>query len=520
MTSPVVTFRDGYTEESYLSDEYLDGAVDYAYGFQALMVVKKRTPVGMQSNMKIHKQKLVGQQAQMVIHKQKKTGQQAKMIAHAQTHKGFSADMVVGDSASPGMQGKFDVITEKTIGMQGKFLTHVRNHKGFQAFMHITEATKKTGMSAKFDTLRHALCESYLEEAYLVGDYMTTCMHAFLGMQARMIIKKSLHKGFQANMKIHKQKKIGQQALMIVKKERPYGFSAQLTQVARFGMSGTMVIYNNTQLRILSEFPSRGIPSLGGNNWSATNQASGDFLPRNLNTDVEEQVFRSASTSVDLICNTGIVQGTTIDTIAILNHNLTRDALVQVQGSNSAVFATIEVSFNMTVETERMFYVAPTFPTGIQNQNKYWRFVISDPTNPDGYVEIGIIIFGNAHIFSVHETFDNPLVKGFKHFKDQLKTEGFTATNNDRALRRFLKLQFRDMERINGNFRLVEEYIEFARTSLKCLVVPIPMYPSRYAVYSKLTQLPEFSVRNVSNVDDPDGRAEYVDFNLDWDESE
>jgi hypothetical protein len=31
--------------------------------------------------------------------------------------------------------------------------------------------------------------------------------------------------------------------------------------------------------------------------------------------------------------------------------------------------------------------------------------------------------------------------------------------------------------------------------------------------------MPEFEIRNVSNIDDPDGRAEYVTYNLDWDES-
>jgi hypothetical protein len=296
-----------------------------------------------------------------------------------------------------------------------------------------------------------------------------------------------------------------------------YGTQAELLKAYLLGFQATLYVYNITQLRILQDFTSRGTPALGGNNWTATSQAAGDFLPKNLNTDIEEEVYRSAAISTVLTCDTGVTQGVTIDTLALRNHNLTTEANIVLQGSKDN-FSTIELSIILTPERLNMYYIAPVFPVGVANQNRYWRLVIDDPSNTDGYIQIGCILFGNAKIFSKKEQFENPIKHGYQHYKDELPTEGFTTSSNDRTVKRFLSLSFNALDRSLGNLRLIEDYITRARTSAKCLIIPRPSYPSRYAVFAKLTEMPEFTETDISDDEDAGSNISYVDLSLSWHE--
>jgi hypothetical protein len=301
----------------------------------------------------------------------------------------------------------------------------------------------------------------------------------------------------------------------IINTSKNYGMQVQQVIAEKFGMQSTMVIYNTTQLRLMCDFPSRGIQALLGNNWVASTTAPGDYLPKNLNTDVVEQAWRSTAGTASLstlTCDTGVVQGVPIDTIAILGHNLTKSAQVQVQGSNDNFATPPNIVFNMNTELENMYYISPTFPP-VAGQNRYWRFIFQDITNPAGFIEVGTLLFGTSDIFSVAECFRNPVVNGYRHFKDELRTEGFTNASNDRALKKFLKLEFEKLNYFKGNFRLLEESIKYARTSLKCLVIPTPQYPSRFAVFAKLVAMPEITHTDI------DGTTGYVDLGLEWDES-
>lgn len=286
-----------------------------------------------------------------------------------------------------------------------------------------------------------------------------------------------------------------------------------------YGLQVQLVAYNTTQTRFMWVFPSRGIPDDLGNNWTATNQATGDFAPSNVNTDVEEEVFRSAGTTVSLVCDTGLNQSVAIDTAAVRAHNLTVDATILFEGSNDPTFATTNYSFAMTTTAPHAYYIAPTFPVEAAKSNRYWRVTITDATNPDGYVEIGMIVFGVARLFSTDDDFVNPLKRGSRHFKDALPTEGFTSYSNDRALKRHLRLGFEMMHRINGGVGLLEEMTDYCRTSLKILCIPRPAFPSRYSVYAKLSGMPEFDDVDHSNNASPDGQEVYCSTALDFDES-
>jgi len=321
------------------------------------------------------------------------------------------------------------------------------------------------------------------------------------GIQLEQIVNTYNYLGLQTQQIVHTQKSSGLQTTMIRK--------------LMSGFQTRMIVYNTTQLRIMWQFPSRGTPAQKGLNWTASSVATGDFSPNNLNTDIVEQVYRSAKGShgyLELICDTGIPQGVAFDTLAILNHNLTSSAMVQVQGANEPTFSPPRFLFNMKTEAQNMFYIAPSFPTSL-GQNRYWKFIFQNYTNPDEYIQIGTIIFGMSEIFSIKESFENPVIVGFKHFKDEIQTEGFTRVTNDRTLKKFIKLSFKNLNFYNGNYRILEEMIRFARTSLKCLVIPTPEAASRFAVFGKVSNLPEISTNYVDRLE------EYVTLELEWDES-
>ena len=72
----------------------------------------------------------------------------------------------------------------------------------------------------------------------------------------------------------------------------------------------------------------------------------------------------------------------------IQKHNIQTSGLIQIWGSNNSDFSTgIKLSF--TIQDDILVLLWP-----IPYQYRYWRFYIEDPTNPDGYVEMGFNFLG------------------------------------------------------------------------------------------------------------------------------
>lgn len=549
------TEDDGYLEGPYLGGEFED-----VFGMQVQMVVNAAPPLGAQVNMIAAEELEFGQQVHMTVNDESNYGMQvlSNIVDHLDTH-GMQIDLQIAESLALGMQTNLTINDAVEIGQQvNVILNNDPFIAGMSVEMNILNRMVTAGMSViNGDTLRHALCDVYLEHGYLEEPYLTECMHGFMGMQVHlnnnttvefgmqidqiigedesdgqqvemivnteklvgqqveMIIMAQYVQGQQVEMIVNFEHELSQQVEMIVNFEDPTGMQVEQITIASYGMQSTMVIYNATQLRVMTEFPSRGTTALGGNNWTASSTAAGDYQAANLNTDIVEQIYRSGNGTaslVELVCDTGIPQGVPIDTIAILGHNLTKSATVQVQGSNDNFATAPNIVFNMTVELENMYYISPEFPTQA-GQNRYWKFIIQDPTNPAGFVQIGTLVFGVTDIFSKAECFTNPINNGFRHFKDSFQTEGFTSVANDRALKKWMRLRFEKLNFFKGNYRILDDMIKFARTSLKVLVIPTPEYPSRFAIFGKLTQMPEISNTSI------DATTQYIDLELEWDES-
>lgn len=271
----------------------------------------------------------------------------------------------------------------------------------------------------------------------------------------------------------------------------------------------TIALYNITNLRVLLNFPSRGT---SGSNWTSNSTASGDFSILNVNTDIVEQVWRSASTvktGIVLTCDTQVTQGVFVDTMAFLNHNFTTSATITWEKSNDAGFATIGEVENLTSALTNMYFIAPMLP---QHGYRYHRFLIDDPTNTANFLQIGTIVFGSA-IMLQGDNFVDQVKKQLVHFADKILTEGFTNVSNDRALKTNIGLEFKNLDFNSGNYTKLETIFTTARTSLKCLWIPTPQYPSRYAIFGKLATLPDETHNDLGD------SADYVSLSVQIDES-
>lgn len=247
------------------------------------------------------------------------------------------------------------------------------------------------------------------------------------------------------------------------------------------------VIYNTTQLRFLYDFPSRGINGL---NWVASSTATSSsdaFSVYNLNTDIVEQAWRSGPGGVqNITCDTQDTGGVFLDTLAILEHNITRGATVLLVGSNDN-FITTPFSEFLTVEDRNMYYISEDLPL---QSYRYWQIQIVDPANPDGYIQIGTVVFGSSVVFSSEENITEEVDFGITQYADTIFTEGFTNISNDRGQKRQLGFKFKNLEAQSRNFVELRRMFEAVGNIQKVLWIPTPQDPSEFAVFAKMREVP------------------------------
>lgn len=278
-------------------------------------------------------------------------------------------------------------------------------------------------------------------------------------------------------------------------------------------------IYNTDKFRILYEFASDGNTA---NNYTASSQASVDKGVNNLKNDIVEKYWESTgATSEWFQLDAGAGNQPGFDTIGIVSHNLTNGAIVNVYGYGQSgdaapgTWAGVPVFANMAMPLDRpneknLIWLAPSIPlVGF----RHWRVTISDPTNPLGRIRIGRFVAGRAFVLA-DENFEQDLDFSFANYKDEMNLNGFTSIANNRALKKRLKLQFRNLEIVNkGNYKQLRTFSEYARDTLKALVIPDPQDPYTYAVFAKLESMPQDSHRGLSK------DYKLASFDLAWNEA-
>lgn len=470
----------GYLEDEYLETPYLATDVLGHMGHQCTFVVA--AALGMQYSVQVSDETTpFGAQAHQQI------------VDHVTAY-GAQANLQVDGAEVRGMQANFRIADQLLALAQ-------------QALFEIVDARRSVAEQARF----------FIDSA------------AARGLQTKFVLSKQAIYGQQAQYVINRRRVFGQQAeFSIVDRVRARGMQADFVNVTSYGQQCTIALYNTKLLRILIDFPSRGLagatgmnewgfPAGQGQSWKSNSTADGDFLPANLNTDVTEQKWRSASlTGINLDCDTERNQGVFLDTLAILDHNLTTSANVTLLGSNDPTFGVIGITIPLSprLDDPNTYWLAPELPNV---GYRFWRLAIDDPQNPDGFCEIGAIIFGGAEIFQ-GEAFVDEVEFQLKDFTDSVPTEGFTNVNNSRAQKKLLRLEFRSLRYTMGNYRIMRRLFRQERTVLKCLWLPTPdkdneEYTARFAIFSKLSAIPSERHNHKG------GRADYVSFTIELDES-
>ena len=518
----------GYLETAYLVYPYLGEFAEMSYGAQVKLVVNGSKAIGSQIKGTINSKKAIGEQTKgqianhpdaigsqtkLVIASSKPIGSQIKgQIANHPDPIGSQIKGEIVNHLKPvGMQTDFVIIGRGVYGLQVKGKDTHSHATGMQAHLTILDGSNVHGFQYRHDNFASWCVGGYLIRPYLEDPYLTCIEGGQFGAQAKGLISKHPRAlGSQAHLTINGKKTIGQQVRLIIHASRAYGMQVQNFKQKTFGSQVTFVLYNATNLRILDVFPSRG---LNGLSWTANSTASGDFGANNLNTDIVEQQWRSAPsvvTGITLTCDTQVTS-VFVDTVAILNHNLTTSAVVVLEGSNDPLFGTVGTTIPIQIlkRINNAYYIAPTLPTA---GFRYWRFIINDPTNTDGQIKIGTILFGPSIIFQGDNITDN-IVRKLVHFADKIPTEGYTDVMNDRALKYGVTLEFKNLDYTKGNYQQLDQVFQFARTSLKCLWIPDPQSPERFAVFAKMKQIPDSQHNNLGPT------ADYVSLNIELDES-
>lgn len=397
----------------------------------------------------------------------------------------------------------------RTSGVQWKQQITNENSKGFQFRSLLLSGPLTSGFEFRASkSWAHYHCSpGYANVDYATEPYAVDSICATGGIQFKGANTTNKNTGIQWKQRIDTSRITGVQFKGVITQEPISGFQFSAVQGKNVGFQFRVVIYNTTNLRILVNFPSRGTT---GTNWTASSTATSStsgFSANNVNTDIVEQAWRSANTpgSAILTCDTQITQGVFLDTLAILNHNFTGNTTVQLERSTNGI--TWDLESALTVETENMYYIAPSLPLSAY---RYWRIVMNDSTAQ--FFQIGTVVFGSSVIFQ-GECFVDTVKFGKKQFADKVFTEGFTNVSNDRGRKRYLGLEFRNLIFGKSNFQQLRDVFDTAGTLLKALYIPIPEAASRFALFGKLTEIPE-ETHNYKGVD-----ADYVDVNLNVDES-
>lgn len=336
-----------------------------------------------------------------------------------------------------------------------------------------TEETGAMGVQLiATSTLGYVLCEDkgYLEQPYLTEPYLSRYYCVGLGVELDVRVRRGL------------------------------------------GIELNVLNYNDVRLRVMCDIESRG----NGTNWTSNSTMASTtdaFNINNVNNDLEESVWRSASTvitGIQLDNDAGAGNSLFVDTIFIRNHNFTTSANIQLLLSNDPTFTIVGQTIDIDItDADEFYYIAADAPL---SGFRYSRWNIDDPTNTNGYLQMGVVGYGGSEVFE-DDCFSLPIEHEDTEYADVMRTEAYTNIMNIRARRRKLKMNFRNINYDSFDWRRFQRIFDCAGIVQKALWIPVPQQPYRYAAWAKLKKLPRYRNNDIGT-----GDRSYVDFSLEVDE--
>lgn len=233
---------------------------------------------------------------------------------------------------------------------------------------------------------------------------------------------------------------------------------------------------------------------------SVTSTAAGDFSPANLTSESTRERWRSASvlTIQEIIIKAELASN--IDTFALIGHNLTEDAVIQLQANISNNFLAPPVTINIPWRKGVISWL-----NELGDTYEYYKISILDPTNPCGYVEIGKIVGGRAFTLTNNEDIKDTFSIGKKDMADQMKTEGFFRQSNQRVKVRTLSASFAKLETklglSNENFLGLRDMFDNVGTTIPLLTVLDRGNPDLFTAWGQFDAIPteSFSINEFVN---------------------
>lgn len=230
----------------------------------------------------------------------------------------------------------------------------------------------------------------------------------------------------------------------------------------------------------------------GNNVISVTSTAAGDFAPKNLTTDILREVWRSAtaSTTQEIIMEVNDPD-TIIDTFAILNHNLTSIAVVQVQAANDVGFLIPAFTLSMTYNKQNMVLLQD-----LGASYTYFKIKITDPTNPCGYIEIGRVVAGRSFTFTNNEDITDRINVKRDDLAYKMKSEGFFRASNEKVKVDKLRVDFKNLKSLaaddNTNYLGLKDLFENVGETYPFLTIADPSDPYFICMWGLVDDIPAF----------------------------
>lgn len=227
----------------------------------------------------------------------------------------------------------------------------------------------------------------------------------------------------------------------------------------------------------------------GNNILSITSTAAG-FDKKNLTTTPLREVWRSGS---DIsVWQEFIIEANDTeeapDAFALLNHNLSESAVVQLQGSMTSDFSTPAFTLTLTWSEKHIVLLQDM---GLAYN--YYRFRILDPTNECGFIQIGRVIGGKAFTFADNEDITDDIQVQPEDLAYKTNTEGFFRAFNervkvDKVSFRFSKLNTQSGE--NTNYLGLLELVKTVGETYPFLTIVDPSDQSFITLWGNIDRLP------------------------------
>lgn len=226
----------------------------------------------------------------------------------------------------------------------------------------------------------------------------------------------------------------------------------------------------------------------GANVISVTSTAAGDHNKKNLTTTPLRETWRSTDASTQEI----VLQANDTDVIpnvfALLNHNLSENAIVHLYGNNSNSWATPTFSTTILWNKKHMCYVAD-----IGTAFQYYKVKIQDAGNPCGYIEVGKIVAGLSFTLSVNEDMADDFGIKTEDLAYRMQTEGFFRASNERVKIQTMTLQFPKLQTVPGsdtNYQGLLELADEVGETFPFLTIVDPSDPYFRVLWGQFSKIP------------------------------